>query len=49
MKITNLPKSMMQAHDLKLQQAWETTTYHGDRPVSISVEWRDIPVELNPW
>lgn len=43
-----VPKSMMQAADLKLQQAWETVTYHGKRPTSISVEWRDVPIERNP-
>lgn len=40
-----VPRSMMQAHDLKLQQAWETVHYKGDRPVRIEIEWRDIPVE----
>jgi len=40
-----VPKSMMQAADLKLQQAWEIVHYEGARPTRIEVEWRDIPVE----
>jgi hypothetical protein len=38
-----VPKSMMQAADLKLQQAWETVHYEGAKPVRIEVEWRDVP------
>jgi hypothetical protein len=45
MRLRWVPKSMMQAADLKLQQAWETVSYNGARPVSIEVEWRDVPIE----
>ena len=38
-------KSMMQAHELKLQQAWETVHFEGKQPVRIETEWRDIPTE----
>ncbi|MET4184980.1 hypothetical protein ABIB94_007109 [Bradyrhizobium sp. JR7.2] len=38
-------KSMLQAADLKLQQAWETTYYEGSRPVRLETEWRDVPIE----
>lgn len=37
-------KSMLQAADLKLQQAWETVHYDGAQPTSIETEWRDVPV-----
>lgn len=40
-----VPKSMLQAADFKLQQAWETTHYEGTRPVRIETEWRDVPIE----
>ena len=40
-----VPRSMMQAMDLKLQQAWEIVHYDGLRPTSIETEWRDVPVE----
>jgi hypothetical protein len=43
-----VPKSMMQAHELKLQQAWETTHYEGAQPIRLETEWRDVPVEQNP-
>jgi hypothetical protein len=41
------PKSKMQAHDLKLQQAWEIVHYDGHRPVRMEIEWRDIPIEMD--
>lgn len=43
-----VPRSMMQAADYKLQQAWETVHYDGARPIRLEVEWRDIPIEQNP-
>ena len=43
-----VPRSIMQAAGLKLQQAWEIVHYNGAQPTSIETEWRDIPVELNP-
>lgn len=43
-----VPKSMMQAADLKLQQAWCITTYRDCRPLTQTIEWRDVPIELNP-
>ena len=45
MRLRWVPKSMMQAMDLKLQQAWEITHYDGARPVRLEVEWRDVPIE----
>jgi len=42
-----VPRSNMQAHDLKLQQAWEAVHYDAERPISIETEWRDIPVEAD--
>ncbi len=42
-----VPRSMMQAHDLKLQQAWETVYYDGAHPVKIETDWRDIPIVVS--
>lgn len=45
MRLRWVPKSMMQAADLKLQQAWGTVHYLGAQATKIETEWRDIPVE----
>jgi len=44
MRLRWVPRSMMQAHDLRLQQAWETVHYEGAQPTKIETEWRDVPV-----
>ena len=46
MRLRWVSRSMMQAHDLKLQQAWETVYYDGAQPIKIETEWRDITIEL---
>lgn len=43
-----VPKSMMQAMDLKLQQAWEITHYENGKVARAEIEWRDVPVERAP-
>lgn len=44
-----VPRSAMQAHDLKLQQAFEVEVLDstGSRWKRYT-EWRDVPVEHNP-
>lgn len=45
MQLRWVPKSMMQAMDLKLQQAWTVTLHDKDgKPWKSSIEWRDVPV-----
>lgn len=44
MRLRWVPRSIMQAADLKLQQAWETMHYNDAQPVKIETEWRDVPV-----
>jgi hypothetical protein len=44
-----VPLSMMQAHQHKLQQAWEITEYRDDgMPVKRWTEWRDVPHVVGP-
>lgn len=34
--------------EMKLQQAWDVTAYQDGKPLSINVEWRDVPTEMLP-
>jgi hypothetical protein len=47
MQLRWVPKSMLQASNYKLQQAWETVYYEGARPMRIETEWRDIPIVMD--
>lgn len=48
MQLRWVPKSMLQATDLKLQQAWSITHFHKDgKPWRHALEWRDVPTEFN--
>lgn len=43
-----VPKSMLQAADYKLQQAWEIIQYRAGQPWKRREEWRDVPIENYP-
>lgn len=45
MRLRWAARSLMQAGDYVLQQAWEIIHYVDSRPVKIETEWRDIPHE----
>jgi hypothetical protein len=45
MQLRWIARSMLQAGDFKLQQAWEIVHYDGARPTRLETEWRDIPIE----
>lgn len=38
-----VPRSMMQAGDMKLQQIWAITKYKRGVAVGVRMEWRDVP------